>query len=247
MLPINIEVEDGKFFIAIGIDLAKYSYDDKNLFNGKPGRKTKIKYLLENIKKDFSDAKKSIDALKNIKKSYKDALVKPKAQFGFDATYSVFGYAEGYIDSQGKPFLLESGIMPIIEAEAQWSGQFAIGVVPMYWEAYIKAQIEAQLNLYLNGAIRSFTPIGTIEGEGTIGGGGGLGLNKLLSVGGGIEGTAKPKYEMYPGQVNVINMASILPPQAEAAGIKPSVKDIIALMQKIVGLRDDSFQLVSGN
>lgn len=47
------------------------------------------------------------------------------------------------------------------------------------------------------------------------------------------------------GQVNVINMASILPPQVGATGIKPSVKDVIALMQKLVGLRNDSFQLVA--
>jgi len=40
-------------------------------------------------------------------------------------------------------------------------------------------------------------------------------------------------------QINVVNMASILPEN------KPNVKDVIALMQNLVGLRDDSFQLVS--
>ena len=43
------------------------------------------------------------------------------------------------------------------------------------------------------------------------------------------------------GEVNVINMASILPPEVGSTVIKPNVKDIIALMQKLVGLRDDSF------
>ncbi len=43
------------------------------------------------------------------------------------------------------------------------------------------------------------------------------------------------------GEVNVINMASILLPEAGATIIKPSVKDVIALMQKLVGLRDDNF------
>lgn len=47
------------------------------------------------------------------------------------------------------------------------------------------------------------------------------------------------------GKVNVINMASILPPEAGSTSIKPSVKDVIALMQKLVGLRDGTFQLVS--
>ncbi|MFZ3132732.1 MAG: leucine-rich repeat domain-containing protein [Desulfosporosinus sp.] len=46
------------------------------------------------------------------------------------------------------------------------------------------------------------------------------------------------------GQINVINMASILQPEEGATGIKPSVKDVIALIQKLVGLRDDSFQLI---
>ena len=48
-----------------------------------------------------------------------------------------------------------------------------------------------------------------------------------------------------PGQVNVVNMASILVPEEEATSLKPSIKDIIALMQKLVGLRDENFQLVS--
>lgn len=46
------------------------------------------------------------------------------------------------------------------------------------------------------------------------------------------------------GKVNVINMASIVPPEAGANVIKPSVKDVIALIQYLVGLRDESFQLV---
>ncbi len=49
------------------------------------------------------------------------------------------------------------------------------------------------------------------------------------------------------GTVNVINMASILPPESGTTIIKPSVRDIIALMQKLVGLRNDSFLLVSGD
>jgi len=47
------------------------------------------------------------------------------------------------------------------------------------------------------------------------------------------------------GEVNVINMSSIIPPEEGATSIKPNVKDVIALMQYLVGLRDDTFQLVS--
>jgi|GEM_PF-1880223 len=50
------------------------------------------------------------------------------------------------------------------------------------------------------------------------------------------------------GEVNTVNMASILPPESGAKTITPSVKNVIALMQYLVGLRDSSFQLfdVSG-
>ena len=49
------------------------------------------------------------------------------------------------------------------------------------------------------------------------------------------------------GQVNTINMASILPPLTGSKSNQPNVKDIIALMQYLAGLRDDSFQLVFGS
>lgn len=44
------------------------------------------------------------------------------------------------------------------------------------------------------------------------------------------------------GQVNTVNMASILPLTGRST--QPSVKDVIALLQYLAGLRDDSFQPV---
>ena len=49
------------------------------------------------------------------------------------------------------------------------------------------------------------------------------------------------------GKVNVVNMASIVPPALGATSIKPSVKDVVSLMQHLVDLRDDSFQIGQGN
>lgn len=40
------------------------------------------------------------------------------------------------------------------------------------------------------------------------------------------------------GQVNPVNMASVAGPDASTSVIKPSVKDVIALMQYLVQLRD---------
>ena len=48
------------------------------------------------------------------------------------------------------------------------------------------------------------------------------------------------------GQVNLINMASILGAGA-SSNVKPSVKDVIALMQYLVGLRDINFMTTGGS
>ena len=75
-------------------------------------------------------------------------------------------------------------------------------------------------------------------------------LNKSLSIAYAVAGLQYlanlRNIGLNPGEVNVINMASILPPEAVTTGIKPSVKDVIALLQKIVGLRDDNFLLLGG-
>ena len=46
------------------------------------------------------------------------------------------------------------------------------------------------------------------------------------------------------GEVNVVNMASILPPVVDQKTIIPNVKDVIALLQYLVGKRNGSFQLL---
>ncbi len=72
--------------------------------------------------------------------------------------------------------------------------------------------------------------------------------NKSLSIADAIAGlqylAGSRNIGLNQGEVNLINMASILPPEVGATTIRPSVRDIVALMQKLVGLRDDSFQLV---
>ena len=49
------------------------------------------------------------------------------------------------------------------------------------------------------------------------------------------------------GQVNPINMASIVGQGSGTSVIKPSIKDVIALMQYLVQLRDSNFELVSNS
>ena len=66
-----------------------------------------------------------------------------------------------------------------------------------------------------------------------------VGLSDALA---GLQYLAKLQDE---SQINVVNMASILPLQTGANCIKPSVKDVIALMQYLVGSRDSNFNPVS--
>ncbi len=72
--------------------------------------------------------------------------------------------------------------------------------------------------------------------------------NKTLSIADAIAGLQYlanlRNVGLKPGEVNLINMASILPPEPGATVIRPSITDIVALLQKLVGLRDDSFQSV---
>ncbi len=72
--------------------------------------------------------------------------------------------------------------------------------------------------------------------------------NRTLSIADAIAGLqflAKSRdIGLNPGEVNVINMASILPSEPGATNIRPSVKDVIALLQKLVGLRNDNFLLL---
>lgn len=47
------------------------------------------------------------------------------------------------------------------------------------------------------------------------------------------------------GQVNLINMSSILLPDEGAKTIQPSVKDVIALMQYLLEMRDANFNVIT--
>jgi hypothetical protein len=208
--PITATVDENKVYVSIGIDVAKYKYDsdDKDKKDSEKDNSKKVKFLTENIKKDWKDVYEGLDDLKNINKKYKDALKKTKGSFGFSGDFSVIGFGEGYIDSNGKIIITEAGIIPTFSLGCDWSGQFHLGPVPMYWEVYVKAELEAQLNLYLNSQMKQFTPNGTIEFEIKLGGGVGVGINKLATVGGGVEGSVKPHYEMYNDQENYFKLTA---------------------------------------
>ena len=169
-----------------------------------------IKGVKETWEKSKADTKKSLDDLKNIKKKYKDAIKTPKGNFGFSADFTILGYAEGYINESGQLVFLDSGLIMEPSVTLDWSGQFAIGPVPCYWEAQIKAAIQGQMNLLKNPNASDFLPSGKIAG--TLAGsvGAGIGINKVATIGGGGTLTFEPSVTFYPAKKNYMAMTTTL-------------------------------------
>lgn len=203
-LPIQAVVDNGKVYVTIGVDVVKYSQTKNSASSNVSGKKAKhekeeTKYLLDNIKDafDMKDAKKGLNKVKNIKQTYKTAMKYPQGSFGFDADFTVLGFLEGTIDGNNKIVFLDSGLILNPSVSADWSGQFSIGPVPCYWEAAIKAAVEAKMNLYRNNEEAQFLPSGSIGGTVTGSVGAGAGINKVLSIGGGGDLTFKPTAQFY--------------------------------------------------
>lgn len=192
-LPITATVDNGKVYITLGVDVAKYTKSDKYATSTATGNrahvlKTENKLLFDNIKsvkEGLEDAKKDLKKLKNLKQTYKTAMKYPQGSFGFKADFTVFGYMEGYIDSEYKFVPLDGGVILAPSVGVDWSGQFAIGPIPCYWEAEIAAEVQAQLNLYRNKTDAPFLPAGKLEGTVKGSAGVGIGVNKVATIGGG--------------------------------------------------------------
>ena len=210
IIPVNVAIDDNKAFISIGIDLVSYSYSDKFASSNETGNrahvlKNETKTAVSKIKSLYEDQKNSNNAsskmsavkkLKNIKTLYSQCLKYPKGAFGFNADFTVLGFAEGYIDSNGQLVIVDGGAIFNPSVSASWDGQFALGPVPMYWEAAISAAINAQLNLYKSQTAKNFVANGILSGSLSLEGGLGAGFKKVLSAGGGITGTLSPYYEL---------------------------------------------------
>ncbi len=203
-IPINVSTDNGKVLITIGVDVDKYTRTDKYATSNATKNRAHVlkkenKVLFDNIKSFASSkeaAKKSLNGIKNIKQKYGTAMKMPQGSFGFTADFTVLGFAEGYVDEDWNFHFLDGGVILNPSVSLDWSGQFAVGPVPCYWEAQIAAAIQAQLNLYKN-AGATFLPNGVITG--TISGsvGAGIGINKVATIGGGGKLTFKPSTTLY--------------------------------------------------
>ena len=196
MVPFNCSYEDGKVYVSIGVDMAGYSKSQKGK-KSESESKGVIPALVKKLKNVKEKAKKKDDSawdqLKDIKNTYKKYMKKSPVKFGFDADCQVLGFIEGTLDDQGKLQILDSGIIVAPSIGVKWDGQFSVGPVPCYWEAAISGELKAQFNLYAN-PNAGFVPYGSAELSITGKLGGGLGINKVATVGGGGQANFTPKY-----------------------------------------------------
>jgi hypothetical protein len=194
IVPVTISAEDGKVYVAIGVDLINYEKSEKE-------PEGKVKTFVDMFKDtgilDTEGAASSIKKLNNLKETYKTVLGNAKGSFGFDADFTILGFAEGYVDSVGHVTFLDSGMIFNPSISVNYNLPFAIGPVPMFFEASLKAKIEAQLNLLFNETAKSFTPNGECAGTISLSLGVGAGLKKVLYLSGGGEGNLKPVYHWY--------------------------------------------------
>lgn len=194
-VPVVIQNENGKVYVAIGYQHDK-EYDD-----GEWTPKTWCESL-KNLTESVSNAQDALtehrlirDAMNKLK--YRRA--KLEGSFGVDGGFSVMGYVEGYVDAYGNLKITSQGGFITFSAEVSYTQPFVLGPVPVYFEVAFSNDLETQMNLYLADEIDAFTPQMTIENETALSGGLGVGLAKVASVGGGLEGALTNTLELDKG------------------------------------------------
>ena len=183
-VPFKVVVDKGKVYVAIGYQVAADEDGVKSFANS-------AKKLRDNMAKAKTAAKKCktmLDAQKEL--GGKAATV--SGSWGFDAGFTVMGFAEGWYDDDAKIHLTDGGITLGANLGVDYSYPFAIGPVPCYAEVGFTADFQAQLNLLMNADAKKFMPSGTLKGDIALDIGAGAGVKKVLTAGGGAEGKLSP-------------------------------------------------------
>ncbi|MCR5777735.1 MAG: Ig-like domain-containing protein [Lachnospiraceae bacterium] len=195
---INVSIEDGKVKGTIGINLHRYTNDEKE--DDPSQRDKENEFIWERFKKakKKNDPKETKKFLTELKSKYGDAMEGYKLSWGVKAETNVVGYFEGYIDKDFHFQFLDGGLIINPKAEANWHGQGVAPIIPIpwYWEATIKGEIEAKFALAYNEA-HKFIPSGAIDMKLGGGIGAGVGIYDVASFGGGGELELNPGFEFY--------------------------------------------------
>ena len=183
-VPFKAVVDKGKVYVAIGYQVAADEDGVKSFANS-------AKKLRDNMAKAKTAAKKCktmLDAQKEL--GGKAATV--SGSWGFDAGFTVMGFAEGWYDDDAKIHWTDGGITLGANVGVDYSYPFAIGPVPCYAEVGFTADFQAQLNLLMNADAKKFMPSGTLKGDIALDIGAGAGVKKMFTFGGGAEGKLSP-------------------------------------------------------
>lgn len=223
LIPVTVSAEDGKVYVAIGVDLVNYESKDNWASNSSGDTahalSGKFRILHKETKRyvdqfkntgilDTSGAANSIKKLKNLEQVYKTAIKYPQGSFGFDANFTILGFAEGYYDEQGNVTWLDGGVVFNPSVSVSTNLPFSLGPVPMYFEASLSADVQAQLNIIFNKAAKNFTPNGEVSGTIALSGGVGFGIKKVLYGGGGVEGKLMPDWHIYDNKQDYFKLSA---------------------------------------
>lgn len=186
--PITYEIKDGKVTGTIGLTASslleseeKKSKDIKNFHDVVKAAGEKMKNAA-----DTTEFKKGIDQLKTLKSTYSDLRkAAPKGSFGIEADMTLMGEFDGYIDKDGKFHLTDGCIIVNPEGSVEWSKQIFIAQIPCYVEAEISLSVAATLGLSKGSEKDTLAANGELKGnlDGSLGGG--VGINKVATIGGG--------------------------------------------------------------
>lgn len=208
IVPITISADNGKIYVAIGADIASYSYNYKYLTNKATGNTAHVlsketKTFIDKFKDtgilDSGETASSVKKLKNFKRTYKNAIKRPRGSFGVEADFTVIGFAEGAFDSSGNVTWIDTGMIINPSVSVSTDIPFTLGPVPLYFEVGVSADVLAQFNLKLNEQAKNFVPDGELSGSLSLNGGVGVGVKKVLYAGGGLEGSLLPDWKINIG------------------------------------------------
>mgnify|MGYP004531026603 CR=1 FL=1 len=228
-VPITLSAENGKVYVAIGVDLLNYGYSDKMAQSTASGNTAHVlEHETFNFIKDFKDTGvmnaggviKNIKKLKNLKQTYNTAIKYPQGKFGVDADFTILGFAEGTYDDKGNISWIDSGVIlnPSGSISKSWPFVVMAGPVPipMYWEGNLSVDALAKLNLIFDKQVRNFLPDGELSGTLNLSGGLGAGIKSVLYASGGMEGKLKPDWNIVKGDTDSFILTATLNAYAKA-------------------------------
>ena len=183
-VPVKVVVDKGKVYVAIGYQVDADEDGVKSFANS-------AKKLRDNMAKAKTTAQKC-KTMQDAQKELGGKAATVSGSWGFDAGFTVMGFAEGWCDDDAKIHLTDGGITLGANLGVDYSYPFAIGPVPCYAEVGFTADFQAQLNLLMNADAKKFMPSGTLKGDIALDIGAGAGVKKVLTAGGGAEGKLSP-------------------------------------------------------